>query len=48
MSVERVTFEVLNAYVDGELDAADAAVVAQAMAEDAEVARQVAVLVLRG
>ena len=45
MSVERVIFEVLNAYVDGELDAADAAVVAQAMAEDAEVARQVAVLV---
>ncbi len=44
MSVDRVTFEVINAYVDSELDAADAAVVARAGAEDPKVAHQVTVL----
>ncbi len=41
---EEISFEILNAYVDGELDAARAADVALAVAGDAALARQVAVL----
>jgi anti-sigma factor RsiW len=44
MSARQVTFETLNAYVDGELDAATAAEVARAVAEDPALARQVAAL----
>ncbi len=44
MTNGEITFETLNAYVDGELDATDAAVVARAVAEDAMLARQVATL----
>ena len=36
-----VTFELLNAYVDGELDAAQAAEVARAVANDPALAREV-------
>ena len=39
-----VTFELLNAYVDGELDAAQAAEVARAVANDPALAREVAAL----
>tara|TARA_R110001592_G_scaffold125225_3_gene334674 strand:+ start:761 stop:1540 length:780 start_codon:yes stop_codon:yes gene_type:complete len=39
-----VTFELLNAYVDGELDAAQAAKVARAVADDPALAREVAAL----
>ncbi len=44
MNDARVTFEMLNAYVDGELDPAAAAVVARAVAADPALARQVAAL----
>ena len=44
MNDDKVTFEILNAYVDGELDAADAARVARAVAENPVVARQVSAL----
>jgi anti-sigma factor RsiW len=44
MNDDEITFELLNAYVDGELDAADAARVAQAVADDPAVARQVSAL----
>lgn len=44
MSDHPVTFEMLNAYVDGELDAAAAAEVARAVAADPTLARQVAAL----
>ena len=44
MSERQITFEMLNAYVDGELDAAAAAVVARAVAEDPALAREVAAL----
>ncbi len=39
-----ITFELLNAYVDGELDKASAAKVAKAVAKDPSLARQVAAL----
>ena len=39
-----ITFEILNAYVDGELDASTTADVARAVAEDSELASQVAAL----
>jgi len=39
-----VTFDLLNAYVDGELDAAQAAKVARAVADDPALAREVAAL----
>ncbi|MBT3305927.1 MAG: hypothetical protein HN377_05525, partial [Alphaproteobacteria bacterium] len=41
---EAITFEILNAYVDGELDSASTAEVARAVAEDGELARQVAAI----
>ncbi len=44
MSSRRVSFETLNAYVDGELDAAAAAKVAAAVAEDAALARELSAL----
>jgi anti-sigma factor RsiW len=44
MSGRQVTFEMLNAYVDGELDTAAAAEVAKAVAEDQALAREVAAL----
>jgi hypothetical protein len=44
MSGRQVTFEMLNAYVDGELDTAAAAEVARAVAEDQALAREVAAL----
>ena len=44
MSDRRITFEMLNTYVDGELDAAAAAEVARAVAEDPALAREVAAL----
>ena len=44
MSDRRITFEMLNTYVDGELDAAAAAEVAKAVAEDPSLAREVAAL----
>jgi anti-sigma factor RsiW len=44
MSDRRITFEMLNAYVDGELDTAAAAEVAKAIAEDSTMAREVAAL----
>lgn len=44
MNDDRITFEILNAYVDGELDAAAAARVARAVAENPVVARQVSAL----
>lgn len=44
MSGRQIGFEVLNAYVDGELDAARAAEVARAVAEDPRMAREVAAL----
>lgn len=43
-SAAAVTFEMLNAYVDGELDAAQAALVARAVAENPMLAREVAAL----
>ncbi len=39
-----ISFELLNAYVDGELDKATTAEVAKAVAEDSSLARQVAVI----
>jgi hypothetical protein len=39
-----VTFDLLNAYVDGELDAAQAAKVARAVADDPALAREIAAL----
>jgi anti-sigma factor RsiW len=44
MSERQIGFEKLNAYVDGELDAAGAAEVARAVAEDPGLAREVAAL----
>jgi hypothetical protein len=44
MSDRPVTFEMLNAYVDGELDTAAAAEVARAVAENPALAREVAAL----
>ena len=44
MSDRRTTFEMLNTYVDGELDTAAAAEVARAVAEDPALAREVAAL----
>ena len=44
MSGRRITFEMLNIYVDGELDATAAAEVAQAVADDPSLAREVAAL----
>ena len=44
MSDRRITFEMLNTYVDGELDAAVTAEVARAVAEDPTLAREVAAL----
>lgn len=44
MRDHRITYEMLNAYVDGELEAAAAARVATAVAEDPVLAREVAVL----
>ena len=44
MSNSKITFEMLNAYVDGELDATAAAEVAGAVAKDSELAREVAAL----
>ena len=44
MSARRFTFEMLNTYVDGELDTAAAAEVAGAVAEDPALAREVAAL----
>ncbi len=44
MKDRQVTFEMLNAYVDGELDTAAAAEVARAVAEDPALAREVAAL----
>jgi anti-sigma factor RsiW len=44
MSDRQITFEMLNAYVDGELDTAAAAEVARAVAEDLALAREVAAL----
>ena len=44
MSGRQVTFEMLNAYVDGELETAAAAEVARAVAEDLTLAREVAAL----
>ncbi len=44
MNRQIVSIEELNAYVDGELGARDSARVARAVAEDAELARRVAVL----
>lgn len=44
MSERQITFEMLNGYVDGELDATAAAEVARAVAEDPALARQVSAL----
>lgn len=44
MSDRRITFEMLNTYVDGELDATAAAEVARAVADDPSLAREVAAL----
>jgi hypothetical protein len=44
MTDSRISFETLNAYVDGELDVAAAARVARAVAEDPALAREVAAL----
>jgi len=44
MTRSEITFETLNAYVDGELDTPTAAEVARAVAEQPALARQVAVL----
>lgn len=44
MTRSEITFEMLNAYVDGELDAAAAAEVARAVADQPMLARQVAAL----
>jgi hypothetical protein len=44
MADRELSFELLNAYVDGELAAADAAFVARRVAEDARTARRVAAL----
>jgi anti-sigma factor RsiW len=44
MSDGPITFEILNAYVDGELDASATADVARAVAEDSELAHQVAAI----
>ena len=44
MSEGRITFEMLNAYVDGELDAAATAEVARAIAGNPTLAREVAAL----
>tara|TARA_B100000315_G_scaffold233897_1_gene247453 strand:- start:1318 stop:2106 length:789 start_codon:yes stop_codon:yes gene_type:complete len=44
MNSTKITFETLNSYVDGELNAADTAEVAAAIAHDPHLARQVAVL----
>lgn len=44
MSRRRIDFEMLNAYVDGELDTAAAAEVAMAVAEDRALARELAAL----
>jgi anti-sigma factor RsiW len=44
MSDRRITFEMLNTYVDGELDAAATAEVARAVAENPMLAREVAAL----
>jgi len=44
MNDRRITFEMLNTYVDGELDAAAAAEVAKAVAEDPTLAREIAAL----
>lgn len=44
MNEEEISFEILNAYVDGELNKADAADVALYIANDPDLARQVAIL----
>ena len=44
MNDRPITFEVLNAYVDGELDASAMADVAYAVSEDSDLARQVAAI----
>ena len=44
MSDRQITFEMLNAYVDGELDTATAAEVARAIAEEPALAREVVAL----
>ncbi len=44
MSDRQITFEMLNTYVDGELDAAAAAEIARAIAEDPVLAREVVAL----
>ncbi len=44
MSDRQITFEMLNTYVDGELDATAAAEVARAVADDPSLAREVAAL----
>jgi hypothetical protein len=44
MNDRRISFEMLNTYVDGELDTATAAQVARAVAEDPVLAREVAAL----
>ena len=44
MSDRRITFDMLNTYVDGELDATAAAEVARAVADDPSLAREVAAL----
>ncbi len=44
MSDRQITFEMLNSYVDGELDAAATAEVAKAVADDTALAHQVAAL----
>ena len=44
MSDRRITFDMLNTYVDGELDATAAAEVARAVADDRSLAREVAAL----
>jgi anti-sigma factor RsiW len=44
MSERRISFETLNAYVDGELDPGAAAEVARAVAEDAALARELSAL----
>ncbi len=41
---EEINFEILNAYVDGELDAAEVADVALAVANDSDLAHQVVIL----
>ena len=44
MSERRITFQMLNGYVDGELDATAAAEIARAVADDPSLAREVAAL----